>query len=137
MEFKVGDTVKVINPNLDSYGAIGKIVDIDTEWHVPYEVSFGDKKIEEELFYKSDLTLVDDKEIKRLEEAEPRDFIDITFQNGTVSDNGVNGATVADVIDVLVERLEGYYPSSREISLTITHLQEAQNWLYRRIMKQK
>lgn len=138
MKFKEGDIVKVINKDLDSYGAIGKIVSIDTEWHVPYEVDFGYKKFEEEIFYESDLILADTDGSNKVvtEEKQPREFINITFQNGVVSENGVNGATIADVIDVLVERLEGY-PSSREVSLTITHLQEAQNWLYRRTMKRR
>lgn len=141
MKFKVGNIVKVVNKDLDSYGQIGRIASVDTEWHVPYEVNFGHKKFEEEIFYESDLTLIDEGEdTEVVAEATPRDFIDITFQNGAVSENGVNGAQIEDVIDVLVERLEGFQKGDlacRENALAITHLQEAQNWLYRRTMRRR
>lgn len=39
-------------------------------------------------------------------------------------------AKVEDVIDLLVKQLKSY-EGNREYSLAITHLQEAQNWLYR------
>ncbi len=63
------------------------------------------------------------------------EFIDIQFQCGPIKDNGVNGTTMEAVIDVLVNRLNGFQNgpfSCRQNALAITHLQEAQNWLYRR-----
>jgi hypothetical protein len=62
-------------------------------------------------------------------------YIDIQFQNGPVAENGVNGCQIEDVINVLVERIQALNIepfNCRENSLAITHLQEAQNWLYRR-----
>lgn len=62
-------------------------------------------------------------------------YISIQFQDGSVQENGVNGCQIEDVIDVLVERLQSLNVppfNCRENSLAITHLQEAQNWLYRR-----
>jgi len=111
LKFKIGDKVKVVNKDLDAFGAIGEIVDIDKEWHVPYEVSFGEKKYNEEIFYETDLILVDEEDNVVIEE-EPIEEL------------------VEDEIDILVEKLRAMNPS-REISLAITHLQEAQNWLYR------
>lgn len=142
MKFKLGDTVRVINKDLDSYNAIGKVVDIDTEWHLPYELKF-DKQYHEDLFYESDLALVEVDESESIEEnvdAKPRDFIDIKFQEGTVKDNGVNGAQIEDVIDVLVERLEGFQKGQfpcRENALAITKLEEARMWLNERTHRRK
>lgn len=34
--------------------------------------------------------------------------INIKFQEGTIPENGVNGCQIEDVIDVLVERLNGF-----------------------------
>ena len=59
----------------------------------------------------------------------------IWFQCGPIPENGRNGVGIEDVIDVLVTRLEGFNNGPfrcRENSLAITHLQEAQNWLYKR-----
>ena len=108
MKFKVGDVVRVINADLSSYNAIGKIVDIDEDWHLPYEVEF-ELEYNEELFYESDLVLVNEEVSMIEDEKEPK---------------------VEDIIDELVDMLKAEKPS-REISLAITHLQEAQNWLYR------
>lgn len=38
----------------------------------------------------------------------PRDYIRITFQDGPVLENGVNGCQTEDVIELLIERLEGF-----------------------------
>ncbi len=66
--------------------------------------------------------------------------IDIKFQVGPIGEVGANGTTIENVIDVLVERLEGFNQGDfrcRENSCAITHLQEAQNWLYRRTARRK
>lgn len=64
----------------------------------------------------------------------------IKFQEGPVKICGVNGPQIEDVIDVLVDRLEMLNTGAfrcRENSLAITHLQEAQNWLYRRTARRE
>lgn len=63
------------------------------------------------------------------------EFIDITFQDGPVQENGVNGCQVEDVIQVAIDRLRELNVApynTRETSLAITHLEDAQNWLWRR-----
>ncbi|HFK1435026.1 hypothetical protein CN553_12640 [Bacillus cereus] len=69
-----------------------------------------------------------------------REHINIKFQEGTVQKHGVNGAQIEDVIDVLVERLEGFqkggYPC-RENALAITKLEEARMWLNERTRKRQ
>lgn len=63
------------------------------------------------------------------------DFINLKFQEGAVPVNGVNGCTIEDVIDVLIDRLKGFQDGilrCRENSLTLTKLEEAQMWLERR-----
>lgn len=58
-------------------------------------------------------------------------FINVKWQDGNVPDNGVNGATVEQVIEVArarIAELNGNFPS-RENSLAITKLEEATHWL--------
>lgn len=62
-------------------------------------------------------------------------FIGIKFQCGPVQEHGVNGTTIEAVVDLLIERLQGFNNGPfrcRENSLAITALEDAQNWLYRR-----
>ncbi|MCC2381173.1 hypothetical protein LKM00_27660 [Bacillus wiedmannii] len=67
-------------------------------------------------------------------------FIDIKFQEGPIQTNGVNGAQIEDVIDALVERLQGFqnggYPC-RENALAITKLEEGRLWLNERTRKRQ
>lgn len=141
MRFKIGDKVRVINKSLESYNSIGTIVDIDEDWSHPYELDFDGfegQKFEEELFMETDLSLVE--EAKVIEPKKPRDFINIKFQEGTVLENGVNGAQIEDVIEVLIERLQGFQKgkfSCRENALAITKLQEARMLLEERTRNRK
>lgn len=60
-----------------------------------------------------------------------RNFIDIKFQLGLVKEQGVNGCQVDDIIQILIERVEGFQKGKfacRENALVITKLQEAQHW---------
>lgn len=62
-------------------------------------------------------------------------YINIKFQCGPIGEVGVNGTSIENVIDLLVNRLEGFQAGEfrcRENALAITHLQDAQNWLERR-----
>src|SRR5690606_26449433 len=138
LRYKIGDTVKVNNINLHAYGAIGKIKDIDRDWNPPYEVDFGRDKYNEELFYESDLILANEEDVEEPSTTNPRDFIDIAFQNVTVKDYVVNGEQMEDVIDVLIERLIGFQRGDfpcRENALAITKLEEARMWLNERTRK--
>ena len=63
------------------------------------------------------------------------EYIKIKFQDGPIGHNGVNGCQVEDVIAVLIDRLRDLnIPpyNTRETSLAITALEEADNWLNRR-----
>ena len=56
----------------------------------------------------------------------------IIFQNGPVPEFGRNGATMEDIIGVLVQRLEDYQETKykcRENALAKTKLEEALHWL--------
>lgn len=66
--------------------------------------------------------------------------IDIRFQAGPIQENGVNGCSIEDVIDVLVDRLNGYQNGPfrcRENALMITKLEEARLWGYERTRKRQ
>lgn len=63
------------------------------------------------------------------------DYVYIKFQRGPVKEVGVNGCQTEDVIELLIERLKSLnLPpyNTRETSLAITALEEAENWLHRR-----
>lgn len=65
--------------------------------------------------------------------------IEIRFQAGPLP-FGVNGCSIEDVIDVLVNRLEGYQLGAfrcRENALAITKLEEAKQWLLYRTGKRQ
>jgi len=131
MRYKLGERVRV--PALKE---VGKIVDIDPDWMRPYEIEFDrGNKYDVELFTEAEI----EPFFGIVEEKEPS-FIKIKFQEGAIQEHGENGCQIEDVIDVLVERLQGFQNGGfpcRENALAITHLQEAQNWLYRRTMERK
>lgn len=67
-------------------------------------------------------------------------YIDLKFQCGPILENGVNGTTIEEVIDVLVRRLEGFQAGPfrcRENALAITKLEEGRMWLTERTRKRK
>lgn len=70
----------------------------------------------------------------------PNDYINIKFQEGPIGEHGVNGCQIEDVINTLVDRLQGFqqggYPC-RENALAITKLEEARLWLDERTRKRQ
>jgi len=68
------------------------------------------------------------------------EYLNIKFQGGPIQDNEVNGAQIEEVIDTLVNRLQGFqkggYPC-RENALAITKLEEARLWLNERTCKRQ
>lgn len=66
--------------------------------------------------------------------------IAIRFQEGPLTQVGANGCQLEDVIDVLVERLQGFQRgpfACRENALAITKLEEARLWLSARNWKRQ
>ena len=62
----------------------------------------------------------------------------LKFQNGGVSDVGANGITEAQLIAILIHRLESFQAGpfrSRENALTITKLEEALLWQHSRTIE--
>lgn len=135
-KFKVGDLVELVqlynptNGQEEHLHKVGKIVDVDEEWVYPYEVDFDN----ENLYCDVELKLVE------LTVTPANPFLNIKFQEGTVEENGVNGTQIEDVIDLLVERLNGFQKGAfpcRENALAITKLEEARMWLNERTRKRK
>ena len=102
MVYEVGQRVRVVNPDYESYGRVGVIVDIDLEWSYPYELDFGEEKFEQELYEDSDIQLVIDTTIKTTK-------------------------PVDELIAELIVRMASE-PHNRENALAITKLQEARMW---------
>ena len=102
MLYEVGQRVRVVNRDYDSYGRIGVIVDIDLGWSYPYELDFGEDKFEQELYGVSDIQLLIDTSLKTTK-------------------------PVDELIAELIVRMASE-PINRENALTITKLQEARMW---------
>ena len=65
---------------------------------------------------------------------EPKSFIQVTWQDGTVPEVGVNGCQLQDVLEIAIERLRelnAQFPC-RENSITLTKLEEAAMWQEKR-----
>ena len=61
-----------------------------------------------------------------------RDHIRIKFQSGPIQEAGQNGAQVEEVIDILLQRLQGFQKgrfTCRENANAITSLEVARMWL--------
>ncbi|MCT1383516.1 hypothetical protein [Bacillus sp. p3-SID196] len=67
-------------------------------------------------------------------------YIDIKFQEGPIQENGVNGAQIEEVIQVLHDRLQGFqnggFPCN-ENTMAMHHLKRAKKWLDERTAKRK
>ena len=59
----------------------------------------------------------------------------VTFQNGPVGENGVNGCHQEDLIAIVIDRLKSFQSGDfkcRENALALTKLEEAMHWLNHR-----
>ena len=60
---------------------------------------------------------------------------DVKFQKGPVKENEVNGCFIEDLLNIVVDRLEGFQSGDfacRENALALTKVQEALHWLNHR-----
>ncbi|MCU5706132.1 hypothetical protein OCF67_18295 [Bacillus wiedmannii] len=68
------------------------------------------------------------------------EYIKIKFQEGPIQENGVNGAQIEEVIQVLHDRLQGFqnggFPCN-ENTMAMHHLKRAKKWLDERTAKRK
>lgn len=63
------------------------------------------------------------------------EYISVQWQEGCVSESGVNGCQIEDVIQFAIDRIRllNTFPfDCRENYLAVTDLESAQNWLKRR-----
>jgi hypothetical protein len=71
----------------------------------------------------------------KAELASPAVQCDISFQNGPISEAGVNGISQEALLAICIDRLEcfqkGQY-ACRENAIALTHLQDAMHWLQHR-----
>lgn len=62
-------------------------------------------------------------------------YATVSFQNGAVKENGVNGIHQEDLLVIVLDRLKGFQAgdfSCRENALAITKIEEALHWLNHR-----
>lgn len=65
---------------------------------------------------------------------------EISFQNGAIKENGVNGAQIEDLIQICIDRLYRFQKGNfncKANAMAVTKLEEAENWLNRRTMDRK
>lgn len=63
------------------------------------------------------------------------EFGHVQFQKGPVSEEGLNGCFMEDLLAIVVDRLEGFQSGDfacRENALALTKIQEALHWLNHR-----
>ena len=61
----------------------------------------------------------------------------ISFQNGPINENGVNGLTQEVLLAIVADRLRSFQSgpySCRENALALTKIEEAQHWLHSRTL---
>lgn len=59
----------------------------------------------------------------------------VSFQNGLVKENGVNGITNEALLSIVIDRLRGFQSSKfacRENAIALTNIQQALLWLQKR-----
>jgi hypothetical protein len=62
----------------------------------------------------------------------------ISFQNGPIAENGVNGLTQEVLIAICMDRLQSFQKgpfACRENALALTKLEEAKHWLFSRTLE--
>lgn len=62
---------------------------------------------------------------------------DISFQNGPINENGVNGLTQEVLLAIVADRLRAFQAGKfacRENALALTKIEEAQHWLHARTL---
>jgi hypothetical protein len=64
-----------------------------------------------------------------------RDYHTLHFQNGPISENGVNGITQEALLVIIIDRLRCFQKgafATRENALALTHCEDALHWLQHR-----
>lgn len=62
-------------------------------------------------------------------------FAKVSFQNGPVKENGINGCHQEDLLAIVIDRLRSFQSGDfacRENALALTKLEEAMHWLNHR-----
>jgi len=66
---------------------------------------------------------------------QPAEHSTVLFQNGPISEFGVNGVTQEALLAIVIDRLRSFQSgpfSCRENAIALTHIEEALMWLQRR-----
>ena len=62
-------------------------------------------------------------------------YVTLSFQNGPINENGINGLTQEVLLAIVVDRLRSFQAGKfacRENALALTKIEEAQQWLHAR-----
>lgn len=65
-------------------------------------------------------------------------YATVSFQNGPINENGVNGVTQEALLAIVADRLRSFQSgpySCRENALALTKIEEAQHWLQQRTIE--
>lgn len=103
---------------------------LKTGMHRFTEVHAGDEKTHGGASHEYYISRTEDSDVVPVGE-----FGHIRFQKGPVTDQGVNGCFMEDLLAIVVDRLEGFQSGDfacRENALALTKIQEALHWLNHR-----
>lgn len=62
----------------------------------------------------------------------------VSFQNGPIAENGINGLTQEVLLAIVIDRLQSFQKGQfacRENALALTKLEEAKHWLFSRTLE--
>jgi len=77
-------------------------------------------------------------EVQPVDGAQNPPFAKVSFQNGAIKENSVNGIHQEDLLAIVIDRLESFQKGDfrcRENALAITKVEEAMMWLNSRTKK--
>lgn len=78
--------------------------------------------------------------VGNVEGALPQSYAKVSFQNGPIKENDVNGCHQEDLLAIVIDRLESFQKGDfrcRENAIALTKIQEAMMWLNSRTSKRQ
>ena len=79
-------------------------------------------------------------EVVEISEAKKRFFAKVSFQNGPILNQGVNGCHQEDLLAIVIDRLQSFQKGDfrcRENAIALTKIEEAMMWLNSRTQKRQ
>jgi len=99
----------------------------------------GDKKsFAHNVYNVSGFNTSTNPDIENSVETSEKENLEIIFQSGPISENGVNGITMEVLLAIVADRLRSFQQSPfvcKENACALTHIEEALHWLQQRTLQ--